>query len=307
MSSLAAADNNIVGAPNWSTPSRGQTAATEVNQLLLSVLNSNVQYTQQQIDNKFSAPDWFPSQHQPMPIIVQFGKLPKVWACASCHLASGSGHPESATLAGLSSNYMQSQMKAFANDSRVDYSGHMNRMAKELTVQEIVEISDWFASLPPQKILTVKEVSQVPQTYVDGTRMRQITDSSAGPTLDAATSEDIAGRIIEVPKSVTQVHKRHPDSQFVSYVPLGSLSRGKQLVATGGGKSTPCLACHGSDLSGSTIAPSIVGNFGIYTVRQLHGFKGGSRQGAQSALMTAVVANLNDQDIVDIAAYLSSI
>jgi len=303
LSSLAIADNVINGAPSWSTPSRGQAAEIVEANTLKTVSGSAKSYTQAQIDDKFSAPDWLPQQHQAMPTIVQFGKKPKVWACASCHLASGTGHPESATLAGLSSSYIQSQMKAFADDTRLDYSGHMNRMAKELTEQEIIDVSDWFASLTTNKIVNVKEVSEVAQTLIDDTRMRLVVNQS----ISQSTTEDIAGRIIEIPQDRNQTQKRHPNSQFNSYVPLGSLARGKTIVETGGGKSTPCFACHGTNLKGSSIAPSIAGNFGIYTVRQLHGFKGGSRTGAQSALMTPVVAQLTDADIVDIAAYLSSL
>jgi len=295
------ADNNIPNAPAWSTPTRGVAASESVESTVKHQLEgSGVSYTQIEIDNKFSAPDWFPEQHAPMPPIVQFGKKPKVWACASCHLASGTGHPESSTLAGLSVNYMTEQLKAFASGERVDYSGHMNRMAALMTEAEMLEASTWFASLPTPQFITVKEVSDVPATYVDSTRMRQIDNSTT-------VSEPIGNRIIEVPVDKDVVHKRAPLSEFISYVPVGSISRGQSLVQTGGGKTIPCMSCHGADLSGTQIGPAIAGNFGIYTVRQLHGFKSNTRNGAQSAMMKPVVANLTDEDIVDIAAYLSSV
>lgn len=298
------ADNNIKGAPSWSTPARGanlesMAAVKSDKDTLLGVAGSSKRYSQQQIDDKFSAPDWFPNKHDKMPAIVKLGKAPKVWACASCHLASGSGHPESATLAGLDSLYIQTQMKAFADDSRLDYSGHMNRMAKELTDAEIIEISEWFATLTPRNTTQVKEAAQVAKTYVDDTRMRLL--------VEPIEMEAINYRIIEVPDDFSEVKKRSPENKFISYVPVGSIARGKNLVTTGGGKTIACTSCHGAALDGNTIGPSIVGNFAIYTVRQLHGFKGGSRKGGKSAMMLGVVSALTENDIVDISAYLSSL
>lgn len=298
------ADNKIPGAPLWSTPVRGVTsesmgAATSDKETLLSIAGSSKRYSQQQIDDKFNAPDWFPNQHDNMPMIVRKGKPPKVWACISCHLASGSGHPESASLAGLNSQYLQTQMHAFADGSRLDYSGHMNRMAKELNNTEIKEVSDWFSTLTPRKVTKVVEASQVLKTYVDDTRMRLVAQPYVMEAIDR--------RIIEVPDNLSDVKKRHPDSTFISYVPKGSIIQGKKLVSTGGDKTIPCTSCHGADLKGSTIAPSIVGNFASYTVRQLHGFKGGSRSGGQAAMMQSVVDSLTDEDIVDISAYLTSL
>jgi len=294
----ALADNTIGHAPPWSTPARGS-IIEQVDDKVHTVVGSKITYTQAQIDNKFSAPDWFPNQHAPMPSIVQFGKKPTVWACASCHLASGGGHPESATLAGLSSKYIQSQMQAFAQDTRLDYSGHMNRMAKALSNEEIKEIADWFATLPVRQVTQVKESALVPKTFVDGTRMRLVQDKKIDQGINA--------RIIEVPLDHDLISKRHPNSQFISYVPLGSIKRGKNLVVTGASKTIPCASCHGQNLEGSSIAPKISASFSSYTVRQLHGFKAGTRHGAHSALMIGVVNNLTNQDIVDIAAYLSSL
>lgn len=297
----ANADNIILGAPKWSTPARGEITnkANEKSDTLLTVSGSNIQLTQSQIDDKFSAPDWFPSQHKKMPSIIKSGKAPKVWACASCHLASGSGHPESATLSGLSSQYIQTQMTSFSDGTRLDYSGHMNRMSAALTKDEIRAVSDWFSTLATKKVTNVLEVAQVPKTYLDDTRMRL--------KVFPVEMEDIAGRIIEIPEDLEKVKKRHPESTFISYVPQGSITRGKSLVTMGGGKTIPCASCHGTNLTGSSIGPSIVGNFGTYTVRQLHGFKGGTRSGGNSAMMLGVVGNLTDNDIVDIAAYLTSL
>ena len=298
------ADNVIKGAPYWSTPARGinleiKKIAKDNDVQLSTIIGSKQHYTQQQIDDKFNAPDWFPNKHEKMPSIVKKGKAPSVWACASCHLASGGGHPESANLAGLNSMYLQRQMKAFADGSRLDYSGNMNRMAKALNNAEIKEVSDWFSALPPKKVTKVVETARVLKTYIDDTRMRLV----AQPYV----MEVIGNRIVEIPDHPIEVNKRNPDSIFVSYVPQGSLARGKVLVSTGNAKTPPCASCHGVDLSGSAFAPSIIGNFGSYTVRQLHGFKGKTRNGGQAVMMQSVVNGLTDKDIVDISAYLTSL
>lgn len=298
------ADNPITGAPHWSTPKRGvalesNITARDNDKALFTIVGSEQHYTQQQIDDKFNAPDWFPNRHGQMPDIVKSGKAPKVWACASCHLSSGAGHPESASLAGLDSQYLQNQMYAFADDSRLDYSGHMNRMSKALSKAEIKEVSDWFSNIPPRKVTKVVETSTVLKTYIDDARMRLF---SQPPTMEA-----IGTRIIEIPDHLLEVKKRNPEGTFISYVPEGSVARGKKLVSTGNGKTIPCSGCHGTDLSGSTSAPSIVGNFASYTVRQLHGFKGKTRNGGQAVMMQSVVNGLTDEDIIDISAYLTSL
>src|SRR5690242_7016400 len=74
---------------------------------------SNRTYTQAQIDDQFNPPDWYPEEHAALPTVVQKGI--QAQACGSCHLMSGMGHPESATLAGLPLNYMLRQMVDFKN------------------------------------------------------------------------------------------------------------------------------------------------------------------------------------------------
>jgi cytochrome c553 len=301
MSNFVYADNVISGAPSWSTPSRGIAAEpSETSNISadkrFTLEGSYQKYTQEEIDNKFSAPDWLETDHDPMPRIVQYGKKPKVWACASCHLASGLGHPESSTLTGLTAPYIEQQLEDYSSGKRLDYSGHMNRMAPLLTAQERKEAAAWFASLKPQVFLDVIETDTVPVTIVDDTRMRLVQN--------AGGLETINGRIIEVAEDAAQVKLRAPYSKFISYVPKGSIARGKNIVTTGGGKTAPCIACHGADLKGTNIAPMVAGNFGTYTVRQLYGFKAGTRQSVQ---MAPIVAGLNKQDIVDVAAYLASL
>ena len=83
--------------------------------------------------------------------------------------------------------------------------------------------------------------------------------------------------------------------------------KGKELVEQGGGKTVACEACHGQGLKGNDNIPRIAGEHPIYTVRQLHWFKDGSRNGADAGLMKGPAETLNDDDIIAIAAYLGSL
>jgi len=60
-------------------------------------------------------------------------------------------------------------------------------------------------------------------------------------------------------------------------------------------------------LKGMGNIPSIAGRSPSYLGRQIYDFKTGARHGANSALMKAPVAKLNDTDIVNIVAYLTSL
>ena len=55
--------------------------------------------------------------------------------------------------------------------------------------------------------------------------------------------EPIGQRIISVPEDQARARMRDPNSGFISYVPPGSLARGKTIVETGGGKT---IAVHAS-------------------------------------------------------------
>ena len=66
------------------------------------VPGSSLQRSQDEIDDHWNPPDWFPnSHHAPVPEVVARGAGENVRACAACHGFTGAGHPESAHLAGL--------------------------------------------------------------------------------------------------------------------------------------------------------------------------------------------------------------
>jgi len=130
-------------------------------------------------------------------------------------------------------------------------------------------------------------------------------------------SEPIGGRIVEVPESEEQTELyRNPHVGFVAYAPPGSVEKGRDLVTTGGmrvvgntivqGKTTPCVTCHGLDLMGVADVPPIAGRSPSYLVRQLWDIQQGTRNGAAVQLMKMAIVNLTNEDLVSVAAYVSS-
>jgi cytochrome c553 len=260
---------------------------------------STREYTQKQIDELFNAPDWFPDEHPPFPKAVQFGNAPTVQACAKCHLANGQGHPESASLTGLSAAYMIRQMAEFKSDVRKN-GQPMNHYAKNLSDEDVRQSSEYFAKLKPGVWYKVIEARTVPKTHLNVNYKRLATPDGA--------MEPIGNRIITVPEDAFRNEARDPHSGYIAYVPPGSLGKGEALVKTGGGgKTVACAICHGPDLRGIGEVPRIAGQHPIYIVRQLYNFKNGHNSGPWSLLMRQSVARLTDEDIVSIAAYVGSL
>ena len=264
-----------------------------------TIPGSERSYTQGEIDNHWAPPDWFPDDHAPFPNIVANGEGDYVRGCAACHLASGSGHPESSHLAGLPVEYFMRQMQDFASGARIDRFW-MNPMAEHISDADAREAAEYFAGLPPLDWIDVVEAETVPLTYTGDGRMHFVHP-------DGGTQE-LGMRIIETPNEPEFATARHPYAQFTAYVPVGSVARGELLATTGdGGTTVPCAICHGEGLRGLGEIPRIAGVSAMYTVRQLNDFKNGTRNGPASALMHATVVNLTNEDIVALAAYLVSL
>jgi cytochrome c553 len=98
-----------------------------------------------------------------------------------------------------------------------------------------------------------------------------------------------------------------PRSGFVAYVPKGSIAKGRTIVTGDGGRTTPCAACHGSDLTGMGKFPAISGHHPGYIARQLYFFQSGSRSGPNAELMHEIAQRFTNDDTVAIAAYLASL
>jgi cytochrome c553 len=255
------------------------------------------QYTQAQVDELLNPPDWYPDRHPPAPQIVLKGHGAAL-ACGACHLMSGLGHPESSDLTGLSADYIVQQMAEFKSRARKEPT-RMNGIAAEVSEEEARQAAEWFARLPRRSFTQVVEADTVPKTFLGPGRMR-----FAEP--DGST-ELIGSRIITVPEDQERARLRDPSSGFIAYVPVGSLARGRELVETGGGITVPCGQCHGRAMQGHDKAPRLAGMHPIYTVRQLYGFKDGSRNGADAGPMKPLVRQLTDEDILALSAYLAAL
>jgi len=267
---------------------------------------STKSYTQAQIDDQFKPPDWFPQEHGPLPRVVETGI--QAQACGSCHLMSGLGHPESASLAGLPVPYMIRQMEDFKNNLRKDpeaytqslRAGRMNIIAAGLPEEEMRKAVEWFSTLKPAVWYKVIEATTVPKTWINGGRMRL--------PLPAGGTEPLGNRIITLPQDPARVELRDPHSGFIAYVPPGSLKKGEELVTKGGsGKTVACNTCHGEGLKGLGDVPGIAGVHPIYVVRQLYDIKVGANSSSAAALMKKVVEKLTDDDMIAIAAYTASL
>ncbi len=290
----------------WAFPVPDPTPAGTARAEQKHLPGSSKAYTQAQIDDQFNPPDWYPEEHGPLPTVVAKGI--QAQACGSCHLVSGQGHPESATLAGLPIEYMLRQMADFRNGLRKDpkeyeatlRASRMNIIAAGLPDEDMRKALEFYAAMKPAPWYKVEEAQTVPKTIVTGGRMR--LPAPGGGT------EPLGNRIITLPQDPARVESRDPHSGFIAYVPMGSLKKGEALVTKGGaGKTIQCALCHGEGLKGLGDVPRLAGIHPIYVMRQLYDFKVGANSSSAGALMKNVVKDLTEDDMLAIAAYTASL
>jgi len=286
--------------PEWAYPVAPPAGPPPDNTVQKSLPGSTKTYTAAQINDRFGPPDWYPEDHPPMPSIVANGKKPNAFACDLCHLTNGAGHPESAGVAGLPAGYIMRQMAEFKAGIRKGMRAPvMVQIASALTEDETKAAAEYFASMKFPQFYKVVEADMVPKSYVGAGAMRLAAHEGG--------TEPIANRIIELPQDEERTEARDPRAIHVAYVPPGSIKKGETIVTTGaGGKTILCAVCHGPELKGLGDVPPIVGRSPEYIYRQLNDIKIGTRNGAMVPLMKAVVANLTDEDMVAISAYLVS-
>jgi len=286
--------------PEWAYPSAPPAGAPPDNTVQKSLPGSAKKYTAAQINDRFGPPDWYPEDHPPMPEVVANGKKPNAFACDLCHLTNGAGHPESAGVAGLPAGYIMRQMAEFKAGVRKGMRAPvMVQIASALTEEETKAAASYFASLKFPHFYKVVETDMAPKSYVGAGAMRFAAKDGG--------TEPIGNRIIEIPADEDRTEARDPRAEHIAYVPTGSIKKGEAIVTTGaGGKTIQCAICHGAELKGLGEVPPIVGRSPEYIYRQLNDIKIGTRNGAMVPLMKAVVANLTDEDMVAISAYLVS-
>jgi len=292
----------------WAYPVPDPTPAAAADATPKKLAGSSKSYTQAQIDDQFNPPDWFPNEHGPLPSVVQKGI--QAQACGSCHLMSGMGHPESATLAGLPAAYLLRQMEDFKAGLRQDAKGYepslragrMNAIASGLSEEDMRKAVEFFAVMKPEVWYKVTEADTVPKTWVNGGRMRFATVGAGAGT------EPLGNRIITLPQDPARVESRDPHSGFIAYVPKGSIKRGEALVNNGGaGKTVACAICHGEGLKGLGDIPRLAGIHPVYVMRQLYNFQTGANTSSAAAQMKKVTEKLTEEDMVAIAAYAATL
>jgi cytochrome c553 len=291
--------------PPWAYPANPPGAPQRDANKIITVPGSDKKYNEVEVNNAFGPPDWFPGDHAPMPKSVANGNRPEPRACALCHLTTGDGHPESAGIAALPANYIIRQLKEFQNGGRVGLRATamiaISRGFK--SDDEMKEAADYFAARKPlEGYVKVTEAAQVPKSFVGEGAMRFAVEvANAG-------MEPIGLRVITLPQDKHGAEARNPRTGFEHFVPPGSIKKGEELVKTGGnGKTVACAVCHGEGLHGLGEVPPIANRDLLYTIRQLNDIQNGARSGSASALMRQVVAKLNLDDMISIAAYLGTL
>lgn len=289
-------------APQLAAPpqTRGKSPDTSQRQLP----GTDLTFTLAQIQDRFGPADWRPNEHPKMPEVVAHGRKPDIWACGLCHYPNGKGRPENAGVAGLPAAYFIGQMHDFRDglrtsaDKRKRNTGLMIAIAKAMTDDEIKETAEYFGSMKWTPWIKVIETDTVPKTH---------TSVGMYLPIEGAGQEPIGDRIIEVPVNAEATEAlRDPDSGFIAYAPKGSIQKGERLTVDGGGKTSPCGVCHGSDLKGLGPVPGIAGRSPSYLVRQMYDMQQGTRTGSWTQLMKPVVSKLSQEDMLYIAAYVSS-
>src|SRR4051794_34555778 len=272
---------------------------------------STFTFTRKEANDPFNPADWYPDDHPPMPEIVAHGrKSAGIWACDLCHFPNGKGKPENAAVSGLPVSYFIHQMQDFraglrhSADPRKNNTNLMVAYAHAMTDKEIEAAAAYFGAIPwsagTSPWIKVVETDRVPKTRLS---------SGLYVPLGGAGSELLGDRLIEVPQQPERTEvQRDPRSGFIAYVPFGTLKKGKVLVETGGhGKTEACASCHGEALRGLGPVPGIAGRSASYIARQMYDMQHGTRKGEWSELMRPVVANLSQDEILQIAAYTASL
>jgi cytochrome c553 len=273
-----------------------------------SLPGSEGKFTLDQIRNRMGPADWYPGDHPSMPPIVAVGReAAGIWACSLCHYPNGKGRPENASVVGYPKEYFIQQMYDFKNglresaDARKPNTPLMTGFAVAMTDEEIRASADYFSSMRWTPWIEVVETDTVPKTRIAGGMHLKLEGAEAG-------TEPLGKRIVESPVDAEQTElMRNPRSGFIAYVPRGSVARGEELARYGNEGVTACTVCHGADLNGLAMVPTLRGRSPSYLARQLADMKVGKRRGAWTPLMATVVASLGSDDILNLAAYLTSL
>jgi cytochrome c553 len=289
--------------PNWAyavpTP-ENETTAPKDDGTLFALPGSDGKFTRSQISGagRKAPADWYPGDHPAMPALIAAGDPARqITACAACHYPNGKGRPQNAGLAGLNATYLLRTMQEMKNglrassEPRKKNAQQMVDFAKAMTDAEMAQTAAYYAALPPTVPIKVVETDTVPKLR---------SQDGMWLPVDGAPREPIDNRIVEMPEDVHREQLRDPRANFIAYVPVGAVAKGKAA-------SKSCAMCHGQNLEGRDTVPGIAGRSPSYLARQLHDFQTGARRGPMAAMMKPAVAKMTATDIVNITAYLASL
>jgi cytochrome c553 len=170
-----------------------------------------------------------------------------------------------------------------------------------MTNEEIEQAAEYFSSMRWTPWIEVVETDTVPKTRIAGGMHLKLEGAEAG-------TEPLGNRIVESPVNAEHTELlRDPRSGFIAYVPRGSVARGEALAKNGKDGVAACTICHGANLDGLAIVPSLRGRSPSYIARQLADMKVGKRRGTWTPLMMPVVSGLSADDILNLSAYLASL
>jgi cytochrome c553 len=291
--------------PTWAYPG-GKPDSTVADSVRLHRLPGSAErFTLRHVVNRFDPPDWHPQNHLPMPDVVAHGRVPKLYACAYCHLPNGTGRPENATLAGLPEAYIVAQLGAFRSSARRSPLPSyvpglsMHTVALNATDADVASAARYFSRLKGEPRVKVVETARIPRMQEAAFVYRRVPGGGTEPLGD---------RIIEGPPDFERHELRDDALTYVAYVPPGSIKRGRSIATTGAnGVTTACVTCHGAKLTGVDSIPRLAGHFPTYIMRQLVAFKTGARLTSASQPMQAVVARMSVADMIAVAAYAGSL
>ena len=220
---------------------------------LYTVPGSKFQFTMAQIRSTADPVDWFPEDHAPLPEVVTHGRPPVLKPCYSCHTLNGKGKPENAPVAGLPKDYHHPQLREFKNGGRDTADIHkpkdMLGLTQDMTDDDMEQAATYFSAMPWTPWIRVVEADMIPKVQMRG----------QAPHQPRTTTEPLGKRLVEANEDEKMEQLRSPHAGWVAYVPVGAIKKGEALVTTGGGKTVPCITCHGQDLRGIGTIPGLAG------------------------------------------------
>jgi cytochrome c553 len=293
--------------PAWLYPQPPSSAPAVFDSVTpIRLRGSRSAFPESRLHSLFFAPDWDSRSHPIMPPVVAVGRRPEVYACGYCHMPDGAGRPENVMLAGLPAAYIVAQVLDMKQSARHGaYTGsfapsdNMWIVARAATDAEVSVAAEYFSQLQPRQRTRVVQAVRIPKVQAAVGLYRVAAGTETEP---------LDGRVVEVPADFGRHEHRDPRVAYTSYVPVGSVARGRALAATVlPGSVLSCTGCHGPQLRGGGTIPPIAGRSPAYLVRQLVAFRTGARAGPSGATMQLTANAMSLPDMIAVSAYAASL